>query len=49
MLTLAEYVSACLDATQRETRATLETPACPPSGHGDERATVRAPSDAERG
>jgi hypothetical protein len=41
LLTLAEYVSTVLDETQRATRETLETPACPPSGQGNDRETVR--------
>jgi hypothetical protein len=47
LLTLAEYIQACLDETQRETRATLETPHCPPSGTGSEHDTVPAPYGVE--
>ena len=43
LLTLEEYMAACLDDTQRATRASLETPACPPSGQGSDRETIPAP------
>lgn len=38
---LAELVSACLDGTQLDTRASLVVDTCPPSGMGNDRATVR--------
>lgn len=41
MVSLAEYMSACLDSTQQATRATLATPPCPPSGQGSEHETIR--------
>lgn len=46
LLSLHEYIAHCLDVTQRETRSTLATPACPPSGLGSTHETVRAPKAA---
>lgn len=41
---LASYLEEHLCETQRATRALLETPACPPSGAGSDRATIVPPS-----
>lgn len=45
LLSLEEYMAACLDAAQRETRDAVEIPALPPSGSGSEHDTIPVEKD----
>lgn len=44
LTSLAMYMAEHLCPTQRATRATLDTPSCPPSGVGSSHETVRPAS-----
>lgn len=41
LVSLAAYMAEHMCPVQRATRATLHTPACPPSGVGSAHATIR--------
>lgn len=47
LLSLSEYVAACLDATQQATRESLVLAPLPPSGQGSEHDTIPAPYGVE--